>query len=107
MMDTEVSKKGHGSGDYKSRIGPLRVAHVCQRLPSAEDGSQAGDKGLRAGAYGSLVDDDDCGSSAYIYARSHLCACAIHLFLSTMDLGLIRRLYIDYPIPTNKFKKIA
>ena len=31
--------------------------------------------------------------------------CIVHFFLSTVDLGLIRRLYISYSISTNKLKK--
>ena len=35
----------------------------------------------------------------------HPYACTVHFFLSTVDLGLTRRLYITYPISTSNLKK--
>ena len=58
-----------------------------------------------ARSHASAYDCKRVGTCASICARTHPYARTLHFFLSTVDLGLTRQLYISYRVPANKLKE--
>ena len=95
-----------GLGDNESRASTNGCNLPTMDLVQSTTGLGRATTGLRWATAGRVRATTGRRSDTYVCTGTHLYVCAIHFFLSTVDLGLTRRLYLSYPIPTSKFKKI-
>ena len=95
----------HGPGDYGLSLHANGYNVLTMDLQRATTGLGRATTGLWRMIMDHARATTDRKSGIYVCARTHPYKPVVHLFLSTVDLGSTHRLYISYPIPTNKLRK--